>query len=160
MGLSGFMVALGGTFYAQYFRFVSPETLLSFDPTLQMLLGTMVGGPGTVVGPIVGGVLFNLLSEALRSIPFLTLGTKGNVVTTAIFGATLVLTILYMPGGLAHLFHRRGRLADLEEGATTPTPAADGGVLPRPAPRADLIEPAMLSAQRRRSNAARRQSRH
>ncbi len=107
MGLSGFLVALGGTFYAQYFRYVSPDTLLSFDPTMQMLLGTMVGGAGTVSGPIIGGLLFNLLGEALRSLPFLSMGTKGNVLTTIIYAAVLILTVLYLPGGLARLLRRR-----------------------------------------------------
>lgn len=127
MAISGFMIAFGGTFYAQYFRFISPGTLLSFEPTLQMLLGTMIGGAGTILGPILGGFSFNILGELLRQVPFLEGGSKGGVFTSILYAVILILTILYLPGGLMDLFTRRtGRrqtpaLAAPQAGELTPS---------------------------------------
>lgn len=129
MALSGFLVALGGTFSAQYYRYASPQTLLSFDTNLQMLLGTMVGGAGTVFGPVVGAAVFNVLSELLRSIPFLAMGTKGNVVTTSLYAVILIFLILYLPGGLAELFHRYLRPL-IRPGERTPVGPAQRAAAP------------------------------
>ena len=116
MSVSAGATALGGTFAAQYYHFASPETLLSFDVTLQMLLGTLVGGPGTVLGPIVGGLGFHVFAEVLRGIPVLSEGSRGGVFTTIIYAALLIVTTLLAPKGLlpaliARL--RRGRDASL-----------------------------------------------
>lgn len=100
MSLSAAATALGGTFAAQYYHFASPETLLSFDVTLQMLLGTLVGGPGTVLGPIVGGLGFHVFAEFLRGIPILSEGSRGGVFTTIIYAALLIVTTLLAPKGL------------------------------------------------------------
>lgn len=107
MGLSSLLAALGGTFFAQFFRYVSPDTVFAFDPImLDMLLGTIVGGAGTVAGPILGGALFSLLGEVLRAIPLLSAGSRGNVFVTMLYGAILILTIQYLRGGLVSLFDK------------------------------------------------------
>lgn len=120
--LSAFLIAFGGTFLVQYFRFISPGILLTFEPTLAMLLGTMVGGAGTVVGPILGGLFFNLLSEGLRLIPFLSAGSKGGVFTTIVYAVVLIITIQYFPGGLAQILSRRFRSRPRAVDPGTPQP--------------------------------------
>ncbi len=100
MAMSAGATALGGTFAAQYYHFASPETLMSFDVTLEMLLGTLVGGPGTVLGPIVGGLGFHLFAEFLRGIPVLSEGSRGGVFTTMIYAVLLIVTTLLAPKGL------------------------------------------------------------
>src|SRR5665213_3352918 len=70
VALSAACTALAGTFYAQFLLFIAPDTLFGFDNTLTMMLGTIVGGSGTVAGPIVGSLLFGILSDVLRTLPF------------------------------------------------------------------------------------------
>ena len=121
MAISAAATALGGTFAAQYYHFASPETLLSFDVTLQMLLGTLVGGPGTVLGPIAGGLGFHLFAEFLRGIPALADGSRGGVFTTMIYALLLIVTTLLAPKGLLPAVVarvRRPASSKVNEGAT------------------------------------------
>ena len=69
LAISAALTAVGGTFYAQFYLFIQPEIVLGWDPQMQMILGTMVGGPGTVAGPVVGSLAFSILTEALQLLP-------------------------------------------------------------------------------------------
>src|SRR5207249_1635470 len=63
--VSAAMAGLGGSLYAHYTRFVSPEVFL-FTYTVTMVIMVVAGGKGTLAGPLVGAVLFTALPEALR----------------------------------------------------------------------------------------------
>ncbi|HEU5196429.1 MAG TPA: branched-chain amino acid ABC transporter permease [Methylomirabilota bacterium] len=106
IGLSAALTAFAGSFYAQFYLYVSPETVLTFEPQLTMMLGTMVGGAGTALGPVLGSVLFSGLGEALRNLPFEN--TRQVVIGSKLAYAILLIVILiYLPGGLITLGRRR-----------------------------------------------------
>ena len=106
IGLSAALTAFAGSFYAQFYLYVSPETVLTFEPQLTMMLGTMVGGAGTALGPVLGSVLFSGLGEALRNLPFEN--TRQVVIGSKLVYAILLIVILiYLPGGLITLGRRR-----------------------------------------------------
>ncbi len=108
IGLSAALTAAAGTFYAQFYLYISPETVLVFEPQLTMMLGTMVGGAGTALGPVLGSVLFSGLGEALRNLPFentryVVIGSK------MVYAVLLIVILIYLPGGLITLRWRRAR---------------------------------------------------
>jgi branched-chain amino acid transport system permease protein len=106
IGLSAALTAFAGSFYAQFYLYVSPETVFTFEPQLTMMLGTMVGGAGTALGPVLGSVLFSGLGEALRNLPFEN--TRQVVIGSKLVYAILLIVILiYLPGGLITLGRRR-----------------------------------------------------
>jgi branched-chain amino acid transport system permease protein len=106
IGLSAALTALAGTFYAQFYLYISPDTVLVFEPQLTMMLGTMVGGAGTALGPVLGSVLFSGLGEALRNLPFAN--TRQVVIgSKMVYAILLVVVLIYLPGGLITL--GRGR---------------------------------------------------
>jgi branched-chain amino acid transport system permease protein len=106
VGLSAALTAFAGSFYAQFYLYVSPETVLTFEPQLTMMLGTMVGGAGTALGPVLGSVLFSGLGEALRNLPFEN--TRQVVIGSKLVYAILLIVILiYLPGGLITLGRRK-----------------------------------------------------
>jgi branched-chain amino acid transport system permease protein len=106
IGLSAALTAFAGSFYAQFYLYISPETVFIFEPQLTMMLGTMVGGAGTAFGPVVGSVIFSGLGEALRNLPFEN--TRQVVIGSKMFYAVLLIVILiYLPGGLITLGRRR-----------------------------------------------------
>jgi branched-chain amino acid transport system permease protein len=106
IGLSAALTAFAGSFYAQFYLYVSPETVLTFEPQLTMMLGTMVGGAGTALGPVLGSVLFSGLGEALRNLPFEN--TRQVVIGSKLVYAILLIVILiHLPGGLITLGRRR-----------------------------------------------------
>jgi branched-chain amino acid transport system permease protein len=106
IGISAALTAFAGTFYAQFYLYISPETVLVFEPQLTMMLGTMVGGAGTAFGPVIGSVLFSGLGEALRNLPFEN--TRLVVITSKlIYAVLLIVVLMYLPGGLITLWRRR-----------------------------------------------------
>lgn len=109
IALSAALTALAGTFYAQFYLYISPETVLVFEPQLTMMLGTMVGGAGTALGPVLGSMLFSGLGEGLRNLPFENTRVVV-IISKLIYAALLVLVILYLPGGLISLVSRRRRV--------------------------------------------------
>lgn len=105
MTISGFFIAFAGTFYAQYFMFIAPETLFSMGPMVQMQLGTMVGGAGTVGGPIIGSAVYIVIEQLLRSLPFDS--RQAVSLSKVVYGICLMGIIYYLPGGLMSLYRHR-----------------------------------------------------
>jgi branched-chain amino acid transport system permease protein len=104
MALSAALTAAGGTFYAQYFSFIDPA--LTFGPavSVEILLRPIVGGAGTLLGPLLGSVVLTPLSEVTRSV---IRGRPG--VDVMAYGAILVLVITFLPGGLVGAWRRARR---------------------------------------------------
>lgn len=102
IALSAAMTALGGAFYAQFQLYITPETVFSFEHQLNMMLGTMIGGAGTVLGPVLGALSLAGLAEALRNLPFEASYVVASL-SRMIYAALMVGFILYLPGGLMSL---------------------------------------------------------
>ena len=101
IALSAPLTAIGGTFYAQYFFYIDPVLTFGANTSVEIILRPIVGGTGTVFGPILGSFLLTPLSEATRT--GLRGLTGGNVpgVDIIVFGAILIVVIIFMPEGLA-----------------------------------------------------------
>jgi branched-chain amino acid transport system permease protein len=84
---------LAGSLYAHYSRYVSPD-MFEFIHIVEMLIMILMGGRGTIAGPVVGAVIFTALPEALR---FVGLSPAAQWIT---LGLILVLGILYIPEGI------------------------------------------------------------
>ena len=106
IGVSAALTALAGTFYAQFYLYVNPASVLIFEPQLNMMLGTMVGGAGTALGPVLGSMLFSGIGEVLRNLPF----ENTRQVATAskmLYAILLMVVVIYLPGGLISLRARK-----------------------------------------------------
>jgi len=103
LSLSATLASVAGAFYANYFLFVDPTIVLPLSLSVEIVLIAIIGGLGTVAGPAVGAVLLKLASEAFRN---LTAGTKYEQAHVLIYGALLVIVILFMPGGLMGGFQK------------------------------------------------------
>lgn len=104
VALSAFLTALGGTFYAQYLFYIDPTLVFGVQVSVDMILRPLLGGMGTVWGPILGSVALTPLSEVTRS---LLRGFAGA--DLMLYGAILVAAIIYLPHGLAGLWRARRR---------------------------------------------------
>jgi len=94
--ISAFFTALGGTFYAQLVRFLEPPAIAGADLSSQMVLLAIVGGRGTVLGPVLGGVLLTTLGELTRA----KLGGSLLGIHLILYGIGVMVAILYKPQGL------------------------------------------------------------
>ena len=105
--VSAALTALGGTFYAYFQFYLQPNTVLHINHSVDIMIRPIVGGSGTILGPVLGSFLLELLGEFSRT--YFAAGTAGlNVV---IYGLLLIIVVLFLPRGvyptLAHLMRRR-----------------------------------------------------
>lgn len=108
--ISAFLTAFGGTFYAQFMLYIVPDIMFGI-PNLVLLpmLGVVVGGRGTILGPVIGSLMFSLLGEVLRGIPFLH-GPRVSALTLMFYGLVLaVVSIRYSAGLMGLIDHLRKR---------------------------------------------------
>ena len=95
------LTGLAGSYYAQFTLYVVPEKVFGFDLSISLVLMVLVGGIGTVSGPILGAAIFLVLEQfVLSSLPDVHL---------AAFGVLLICIVLFDPGGLAPRLGRLGR---------------------------------------------------
>jgi len=117
--ISSFVAGLGGAFYVHYWENLIPSTVLSLTLSIELIVAAVVGGMGTITGPIVGAYFLVAGEEWIkglaRSSPSLAFLSKWDVM---IFLVLLILLIF---------FARRGLLPSLRELAK--------GLLPLPRPR-------------------------
>ena len=117
MALSSAMCALGGAIFGQYQMYIGPDTIAGLGTSLNMVFAVVSGGMWVMLGPTVGAVFTQVLTEGLRvliqSSAMLksTLGSAALALDGAIYGLLLILFIIYMPKGiLGTWLERRARV--------------------------------------------------
>jgi branched-chain amino acid transport system permease protein len=103
--LSGAIGGIGGCMFAQYFLYIDPTIVFGIDKSIEMLLVSMIGGAGTVYGPLIGAVLLAAVSDFTRGV------SNVQGLSLLLYGALLIVIIAFLPNGLADLFRRRARRA-------------------------------------------------
>ena len=115
--ISAVLTSLTGSFYGIYVGFVDPPTVLGLDVSVQIMLICIIGGMGTLWGPVLGALILVPLSEALRSNMVTDLLVKVGMVSAdskigiflkenlshahvLLYGILVVVVILFMPDGL------------------------------------------------------------
>ena len=104
--LSAALTAMGGTLYAQYYQYLDPSSTFGIGFSIQVALLTMVGGIGTAAGPFFGSLLMTPLGQVLRA----WLGGGAAGLYLAIYGAALIVVVLFLPHGIVPEVRRRLRL--------------------------------------------------
>lgn len=94
--ISAFLTALAGTLYVQYIYFIDPPTAFSFNISVEAALVSIVGGIGTLWGPVIGTVLLETTSALLQS----WLGSRLGGVQLTVYSLILIAVILWRPTGL------------------------------------------------------------
>jgi branched-chain amino acid transport system permease protein len=105
MAISAAFVAAGGTFYAQYVLYIDPDSVLSLNLSILICVLAVIGGVGTLWGPLVGAAVLIPLSEFTR----VTFGGTGSAVDLLIYGALLTLVAVFQPTGVVGLLQRLRR---------------------------------------------------
>lgn len=105
VALSCAFTSLAGAFYTQYYFFVGPEQAFGSAVSVNAILPAVIGGIGTVFGPLVGALVVGPLSEwianVLREPPaFLDFLQGVTGLDVAVYAALLILIVLFMPKGI------------------------------------------------------------
>lgn len=97
IAISAFMTSLAGAFYANYIYYLHPNTLFGLGMSIDLILRPIVGGLGTVFGPILGSFILTPLSEISRAY-FAKGGLEG--LHLVLYGILTILVVLFMPKGI------------------------------------------------------------
>jgi len=98
--ISAAMVGLAGGLYAINFQYIAPGSVFDFRLSLSIVLMPIIGGLGTIAGPVLGALIFSTLQIKLLAIPAL----RDSFLF--IYGGLLIIVMLYEPGGLVGLARR------------------------------------------------------
>ncbi len=109
--LSAFMVGVAGSTYAQYVFYIDPQTVFGFPMSIAMVLMPTIGGIGTLVGPILGSVVYVVVQDRIltANLEIGALKLSLSSMHLLVYGGLLVLIVLFEPRGLVGLFERAGR---------------------------------------------------
>jgi branched-chain amino acid transport system permease protein len=97
IAISAFMTSLAGTFYANYVYYLSPNSMFGMALSIDLTLRPIIGGLGTVLGPIVGSFVLTPLSEISRTY-FAKGGLEG--LHLVLYGVLAILVVLFMRQGI------------------------------------------------------------
>ena len=99
LAISAFFTALVGAFYAQYILFLHPDSIMSLSFSIEIALPAIIGGMGTIWGPVIGSIILTPLSEFTRAI----LGGTYAGAYLIIHGAILILIVVFLPKGVINV---------------------------------------------------------
>ena len=105
IALSAAFTAMAGTFYAQYVLFIDPPSVLPLSLSIQICLVAVLGGAGTIVGPLLGAAVLVPLSAATS----VMLGGSGRSLDLVVYGALIMVIAVFEPSGLVGLWRRFAR---------------------------------------------------
>jgi len=92
---SAFFTGLAGAFYMNYMAYIEPRVVFNLEAiSIMMILTVMLGGAGTIWGPVLGATVYVILAEVFRTIP----GIKE--VHVLVFALIVVLIIMFLPDGI------------------------------------------------------------
>lgn len=102
VAISAALSAMVGTFHAMYLTFIEPAAAFSLAFSIQIAMFALIGGIGTVFGPLLGAVLLVPITEFARG----ALGGEAIGLHGFVYGVVLVLVALFMPDGIMGLVER------------------------------------------------------
>lgn len=104
MMLSGLFSGLAGVFYAQYYLYLDPQLAYGSSISIESLLVPIIGGIGTLFGPLLGAVALQIISEVMRSL----VGDLPGI-SLVFYGLLLGAMVLFLPRGIAGLIRGAGK---------------------------------------------------
>ncbi len=97
--ISSAMTGIGGVYYAFYYNNLFPAQVFDIGRSIELILGPIVGGIGTIFGPIVGAFILTPLGEALTTVTT-QLGLNAPGVKQTFYGLALIVIIFLRPDGV------------------------------------------------------------
>jgi branched-chain amino acid transport system permease protein len=92
LAISAALTAVGGALYASLFLYIVPDQVLAIDISNEIAIVSMLGGAGTLTGPIIGAVLLETASELFKNV--------FHEAHRLIYGVLIVLVVLFLPEGI------------------------------------------------------------
>ena len=100
LAVSAFFAGTAGTLYAARQQFLDPSTMFSFNISIALVLMPVVGGVGTVWGPVFGAILYAYVQDQITSL------VSNPYVPSLLYGLLLIAIVLFEPLGVAGVIDR------------------------------------------------------
>ncbi len=97
--ISGAMTSLGGVVIAFFYNNLFPEQIFHISQSIELILGPIIGGIGTLFGPIIGAFLLTALAETLGEI-LLAAGIEVPGFKQVFYGICLLIVVMFLPDGI------------------------------------------------------------
>jgi branched-chain amino acid transport system permease protein len=110
VALSAAMTSISGVFFAFYYNNLFPEQVFNISRSIEIILGPIIGGVGTLFGPILGAVVLTLLSDGITE-ALAALGWEIPGIKQVFYGVVLLAVIMFLPHGIWPPIARRLRLS-------------------------------------------------
>lgn len=102
MVISAGLLGIGGGFYVMFTAFVEPPVIFGLTFNFELLVAPIIGGRGTIIGPILGAILNKPTVELVRG-AFAVTRAGTNLI---VYGVLLIVFILFLPRGVVGLFEK------------------------------------------------------
>jgi branched-chain amino acid transport system permease protein len=99
VAISSGMTAVAGVFYAFYYNNLFPEQIFHISRSIEIILGPIIGGVGTLFGPILGAAVLTLLSDGITE-GLAALGWEVPGIKQVFYGVVLLLVVMFLPNGI------------------------------------------------------------
>jgi len=109
--ISAGMTSFAGVFYAFYYNNLFPEQVFSIGRSIEIILAPLVGGVGTLIGPVFGAFVLQGLAEGLHAL-LDTFGVDIPGIKHVFFGVVLLVVVIALPEGIWPWIARRLGLAE------------------------------------------------
>jgi branched-chain amino acid transport system permease protein len=103
LAVSSFLTALGGTLYAQKELYIDPPSVLNTSLSIKMALVAILGGAGTLFGPVVGATVLTVIDETTRNV----FGGSGRGTDLIVYAVLIIGIAVYYPMGILGWFIAR-----------------------------------------------------
>jgi len=109
VAISSAMTAVSGVFFAFYYNNLFPEQIFHISRSIEIILGPIIGGIGTLFGPILGAAVLTLLSDGITE-GLAALGWEIPGIKQVFYGVVLLAVIMFVPNGIWPALARKLRL--------------------------------------------------
>ena len=99
VALSSGMTAVAGVFYAFYYNNLFPEQIFHISRSIEIILGPIIGGVGTLFGPVLGAAVLTLLADGITEL-LAAMGWEIPGIKQVFYGVVLLLVIMFLPHGI------------------------------------------------------------
>jgi len=109
VAISSAMTAVSGVFFAFYYNNLFPEQIFHISRSIEIILGPVIGGVGTLFGPVLGAAVLTLLSDGITE-ALAALGWEVPGIKQVFYGAVLLAVVMFLPHGIWPAIAKRLRI--------------------------------------------------
>ena len=109
VAISSAMTSVAGVFFAFYYNNLFPEQIFNISRSIEIILGPIIGGIGTLFGPILGAIVLTLLSDGITE-AVAALGWEIPGIKQVFYGVVLLAVVMFLPNGIWPFLSRKLKL--------------------------------------------------